>query len=64
MDPTILTFNTRYPTMKIAFMLEKVQMTPDLLGSVIRLTARTFTFWTDKFGTFLEIYPDIKTLFV
>jgi len=48
MDPTTFTVGARYPTVEIAFMLEKVQMTPDLLGSVIGLAPGATAHRTNK----------------
>jgi len=48
MDPALFTVGARYPTVQIAFMLEKVQMTPDLLGSVISLAPGATAYGTNK----------------
>lgn len=48
MDPTTLTVDARYPTVEIAFVLEKVQMTPDLLGGVICLAVGAVAHRTDE----------------
>lgn len=63
-NATIIAGNPRYPTVKIAFVLEEVQVTPDLLGSIIGFAPGLTALGTGKRRTREEIDPDIKTLLV